>query len=907
MGMLELIIIAGLAIWLARQNNRLGFLETEVRALHRRLLAASAPAAAATVGAAEENAAVSEPIEETAAAPLTASSESVEAIEQAHTGVPDGPWAQPAKAAAPETVPSPAMDASAKPNIETALGTKWAVWVGGLALAFGGLFLVRYSIEAGLLGPATRLSLAAAFGLVLLGIGEFVRRTGFKVPVQGLDFAYVPSILTAAGAFTLFGAIYAAHGVYGFIGPAMAFVLLGAVALATLALALIHGLPLAGLGLLGALTTPLLVASESPNPWSLFVYLAIVLAAAVAVARIRIWPMLAAAAEAGVGLWTMFYMVTATAEGPVVLFIAAVMVAVLAFIWLRGQAETSPPLGFAAPAIIVAIFGAMIAPALSIGTLPDGPLFAAAILALMLAAAAWRVGALPVLHGAGVGAMLMIVPLVGDKLAAVAIAPESQTQAEINALWPAGWMVLALFLAAGLFMAWRTVAVTQLRAAFWAGWAAFVPVVAAGGYWALYGTPDIDLFYATVALALTLIYAAASEAFARNETPRQTGGHAVSAVLAGAGTAAVIALHAGFSPAWTTTLVGVAAAIPALATRWRSYPALGWLSVAAFVVCLARIAYDPSLVWPDWTKVPSYALLLQGYALPALAFAYAAWQLARTTDGRPRLVMEVGACLFALLTAAVLVRRAMSGGDFYGGELTLAEQSIYTLIALGAGGALIAIGQRSPSIVMSYGSMILGVASTALAALLHFGALNPLFTDESTGRIPVLNLLFLAYLLSAVGAAAVALYARGKRPRWYSSMLGLLASLLAFAYLTLSVRRWYQGEFIGLWRDTSQLETYSYSALWLVFGVILLVIGVRLSSYILRIASAALIAIAVVKVFVLDMSALQGVLRALSFIGLGAVLIGIGLFYQRLLAFGQPKADTATPPEPAPAAPPELP
>jgi uncharacterized membrane protein len=44
-----------------------------------------------------------------------------------------------------------------------------------------------------------------------------------------------------------------------------------------------------------------------------------------------------------------------------------------------------------------------------------------------------------------------------------------------------------------------------------------------------------------------------------------------------------------------------------------------------------------------------------------------------------------------------------------------------------------------------------------------------------------------------------------------------------------------------------------------------------------------LIAIAVAKVFIFDMSELEGVLRALSFIGLGAVLIGIGLFYQKLL------------------------
>ena len=43
--------------------------------------------------------------------------------------------------------PAPGM------SFEERLGTQWAVWVGGLALALGGIFLVRYSIEQGLLGP----------------------------------------------------------------------------------------------------------------------------------------------------------------------------------------------------------------------------------------------------------------------------------------------------------------------------------------------------------------------------------------------------------------------------------------------------------------------------------------------------------------------------------------------------------------------------------------------------------------------------------------------------------------------------------------------------------------------------------------------------------------------------------
>jgi len=39
----------------------------------------------------------------------------------------------------------------------------------------------------------------------------------------------------------------------------------------------------------------------------------------------------------------------------------------------------------------------------------------------------------------------------------------------------------------------------------------------------------------------------------------------------------------------------------------------------------------------------------------------------------------------------------------------------------------------------------------------------------------------------------------------------------------------------------------------------------------------------VLKVFFIDMSDLTGIYRALSFLGLGAVLIVIGWFYQRLL------------------------
>lgn len=441
-----------------------------------------------------------------------------------------------------------------------------------------------------------------------------------------------------------------------------------------------------------------------------------------------------------------------------------------------------------------------------------------------------------------------------------------------------------VFIGAGFWAARKSAAATHFRAASWAAWGVIVPLVVLLALWFTFGNLDRDLAYAAVAALLVVVFAAGGEWIARGEQPPLQGRAAVSFALGGAALAGLLMLHMAFSSGWTTILLGAAAIVPALATRWRSYPVLGWISVGAVAAVLGRVIFDPTVVGPEFlSTTPVFNWLLPGYGVPALAFAFAAWQLARTIDGRPRLAMEASAALFALLTLAMLVRHAMHGGVLNSDAPTLAEQAIYTLIAIGAGAILVAIDRRSPSSVLRYGSMAAGVISVAFIVVQHFLVLNPLFTDESTGQIPVFNLLFLAYLLPAVAAGGLALYARNKRPKWYAAMLALVAALLAFAYATLSVRRLFKGEFIGLWSSLGQLETYTYSALWLIIGVALLTAGVWLKSQVLRIASAALIAVAVLKVFLFDMSELEGVLRALSFIGLGAVLIGIGLFYQRLL------------------------
>jgi uncharacterized membrane protein len=51
------------------------------------------------------------------------------------------------------------------------------------------------------------------------------------------------------------------------------------------------------------------------------------------------------------------------------------------------------------------------------------------------------------------------------------------------------------------------------------------------------------------------------------------------------------------------------------------------------------------------------------------------------------------------------------------------------------------------------------------------------------------------------------------------------------------------------------------------------------------------VSLTVLKVFLIDLAGLEGVLRALSFLGLGAALIGIGLVYQKLVFGRRPDAD----------------
>jgi uncharacterized membrane protein len=173
---------------------------------------------------------------------------------------------------------------------------------------------------------------------------------------------------------------------------------------------------------------------------------------------------------------------------------------------------------------------------------------------------------------------------------------------------------------------------------------------------------------------------------------------------------------------------------------------------------------------------------------------------------------------------------------------------------------------------------------------------TPMLWPIDVGGV-VINLLLLGYAIPAVLALLLSYAVAGRRPVAYANAIAAAALILALTYVTFEIRRIYHGPIMAT-GPTTGAEQYTYSIAWLGFGVVLLAIGILFNSQRARLASATVIALTILKAFLIDMSTLTGVYRALSFMCLGLVLVAIGWLYQRIL-FRRQAVATATAATPA--------
>lgn len=808
-----------------------------------------------------------------------------------------------APAAPPPPRPAVAAATPAAPSVgfEEKFGTRWVVYAGGLALALGGIFLVKYSIEQGLLGPAMRIFLGGLLATALVAAGEWMRRQENRSGFGGISPAHIPSILTAAGTTVAYATVYAGYALYNFFDAALAFVLLGAVALATLAAALLHGPALAGLGLIGAYVAPLLVSSSKPNYWALYLYLAIVTAAAFALARTRLWRWLAVTAIVLNALWILpgigslqSDIIIPHALHAVVSF-ALVAALIVSGLFYGPPAERGRIENVSSGALAIYLFAAAL---LVLATRHDPSAFIAfAVLVFATVAIAWRTDAALAAVPAAVllAAAVMwhwAVPFEFNTLMAPNITTPGLTP-DPNPAQPGYHLILGaafalLFGAAGFLAQLRTA--SPLIAMLWALSAVVGPILILMAVYYRVAGFERSVPFALIALGLGGLYGYAVEFF--NKLSPKPGQAAASAIFAvGSIASLALALTLAMEKGWLT--VALALMVPGIAwvERQRPLPALRWTAAVVIALVVARIAWEPRIVGGDVGTTPIFNWLLWGYGVPAISFWLAGYLLRKRADDVPARMADSAAILFTVLASVLQIRHYVNGGDIFRSGGSFMEIALQICVGLAVTIGLERVRERTNNVVHNFGALIVAIWTLLLIVfgpVIGKNPLQPFGRPLDVGGL-FFNIVLLGYGIPALLAGILALMTRTTRPIQYRTVAAVTAVTLALLYLTLEVSRFFQGPVIRL-SAVGDSEQYTWSALWLVFGVVLLVVGYFLRSQPVRYCSAAVVAIATFKIFLFDMAGLTGLPRALSFIGLGVVLIGMGLFYQRLLFRSAPSA-----------------
>ena len=802
---------------------------------------------------------------------------------------------QPAQTAPqPPPVPRGGLDWAA---IERWIIQRWIIAAGGLTAALGGLFIVRYSIEQGLLGPAARVVLGALVGLSLIGAAEWVRRRTDNSSTRPGAEQQVPAALSAAGLVTLYGVTYAAHTFYDLIPATIAFILLAAVAFGSLGAGLVYGRLAAILGASMALAAPALVASDSPNAAILFPYLFFVTAGVFALIRYRPWPWLAWLALAGNGIWQLSWMLSVGHDQGTVRVIHLIAIPALsAWLllrdpwpeppgpWWRWDWSKAPLPVWTVAATVLGSFGMLWL--LAAGTGYDGvaatgwgvgiallmlltlwaptqqPLLVPVALMTVGLAAAWTVPAMPQDE---VMPWLVRGPLLAPALAGY-VAPVAA--------------YAALFGIGGFILLWRS-----SQPGLWASVSAAVPVTLLALLYARLSDLNRSLPWASAGIGLAILALVAAERTARHrprlEAPLAAYAAAVTASIA---LAATMALHA----AWLT--VALSLELPALAWIQRQtraaradMPGLRVLAGIIAAILVVRLIFNPYVAEYGGAMPILLNWMAYGYGVPALACWLAArWFGAEAASSWVEATLQAAALAFAAALMTLELWHIASGG----GVLFEVGQPLRQAAAVGNGwlvlGLLLLRLERTNSHpVRDWGWRLIGGVGLGWTLLVTLLFASPYWNGFEVGATPIVNLVLFAYglpaLLLGLGASELA----RQRHRLPARIVSASSVVLTIATVLLEIRQAFHGSRLDI-GGVAQAETYSYSAGFLLVALGLLAGGLRWPKSDLRQAGFALLALTLGKAFLIDMADLTGLWRAASFLGLGLCLIGVGYAYQKL-------------------------
>jgi uncharacterized membrane protein len=181
----------------------------------------------------------------------------------------------------------------------------------------------------------------------------------------------------------------------------------------------------------------------------------------------------------------------------------------------------------------------------------------------------------------------------------------------------------------------------------------------------------------------------------------------------------------------------------------------------------------------------------------------------------------------------------------------------------------------------------------ALGAL-ALGVARLLLIDNFHTTQLLFNLRMATYAVAVAVLGAVAWYGAKRDDDWARTVAAsavVALNVLALIAFSREVAEFYSGQMIGVrsgranfFPELRRIEIerdFTYSALWMAYGAVLMVIGFLRRSAFVRWQALLLIAATIMKVFVYDVSQLDRGYRIVSFIVLGVLLLAISFVYQR--------------------------
>ena len=210
------------------------------------------------------------------------------------------PSSSPPPAAPPQAAPvrSPSSSFKEGLDLETLIAGRWLNRVGIVALLLAASFFLKYAFDNDWVGPSGRVALGLLSGTALLVFSQWLLRRGY---------GYFSGGIAGLAAGVLYLSLYAAWSFYQLVPQPVAFFGMVVVTGTMVVLALGRdSQPLALLALVGGFLTPTLLSTGQDAQVPLFIYLAVLNAGLLFIARLRTWRSLELVAFVGTVIyyWT---------------------------------------------------------------------------------------------------------------------------------------------------------------------------------------------------------------------------------------------------------------------------------------------------------------------------------------------------------------------------------------------------------------------------------------------------------------------------------------------------------------------------------------------------------------------------------------------------------------------------